>query len=224
MTILLKDGIIIKKSRSKCFITNLSRNETNILEKECLISLNNNFECICKKKKKNHFPTFIKIDDKDNIHMSYCGMNIKTLSRENWGIKEIQDLKDNTPLNIDDSEDQINCIIHNLKKNKIINLDNHLHGNNLCVLDKTIYMIDFGNATTPNNKKCEFILKRDWNNENIYYKYAKNDLIYILKSHEIPGNYNSNITNFDKQYDYTPFNYKNYINLRNNNVKKESVH
>ena len=49
----------------------------------------------------------------------------------------------------------------------------------------------------------------------------KNDLIYILKSHEIPGNYNSNITNFDKQYDNTPFNYKNYINVRNNNVKKD---
>ena len=58
MTILLKDGIIIKKSRSKCFITNLSRNETNILEKECLISLNNNFECICKKKKKKSFSYF----------------------------------------------------------------------------------------------------------------------------------------------------------------------
>jgi hypothetical protein len=87
MKILLKNGIIIKKSRIFCKITNLSKNEINILEKECLVSLNNNFECFCKKKKENHFPTFIKIDNEDNIHMSYCGIDIKTLSRENWGNK-----------------------------------------------------------------------------------------------------------------------------------------
>ena len=36
MTITLKDNIIMKKARRKCFITNLSRSETNNLEKECL--------------------------------------------------------------------------------------------------------------------------------------------------------------------------------------------
>lgn len=222
MTITLKDNIIMKKARRNCFVTNLSRSETNNLEKECLQLLNKNFECICKKKKFNHFPTFLKIDDEDKIHMTYCGINIKTLSRENWGIYDIQKLKDNKEIIINDAEDQINCILHNLKKNKIMNLDNHLHGNNLCILNNTIYMIDFGNAITPNNKRCEFIFKRNWKRDDIYYKYAEIDLKYILKSHEIPGNYRTNITNFDKQYDYTPFNYKTFINKRNKNIHNEN--
>ena len=49
-----------------------------MLEKECLETLNKNFECICKKKKKNHFPTFLRIDENDYIYMTYCGVNIKT--------------------------------------------------------------------------------------------------------------------------------------------------
>jgi len=223
MTIILDNNIIKKKSRGQCFITNLTRSETNELEKECLTTLNNNFECICTKKKRNHFPTFIKIDENDCIHMTYCGINIKTLYRENWGITDIQKFKGQNNINITDSEEQIKCIIQNLKNNNILNLDIHLHGNNLCILGNTIYMIDFGNALTAYNKKCNSILESDWKNEKIYYKYAEKDLIYILKSHEIPGKYNANIKNFDKQYDYTPFNYRNYIKLRNENVKKESI-
>ena len=70
MPIELINNTIKKRSRKKCFITNLTREETNILEKECLETLNKNFECICKKKKKNHFPTFLKIDDNDYIYMT----------------------------------------------------------------------------------------------------------------------------------------------------------
>ena len=224
MPIELNDNIIKKKSRRKCFITNLSRAETNELEKECLLTLNNNFKCYCKNKKKNHFPEFIKIDKEEYIYMKYCGVNIKTISRENWGIKDIQNLiKKNDSIHIKDAEDQIDCIIQNLKNNNIMNLDNHLHGNNLCILDNTIYLIDFGNAISKNNKKCNFILERDWKNSEIYYKYAKNDLIYILKAHQKPGNYKVDIENVDQQYDYTPFNYRKYIKLRNNNVKKEKI-
>jgi hypothetical protein len=218
MPIVFQNGIIIKTSRKKCFITNLTRAETNTLEKDCLTSLNRNFECICKHKKNNHFPEFIKIDNNERIHMTYCGVNIKTMSRENWGISEIQKYKESY-INIDDAEEQVNCIIYNLKKNGILNLDNHLHGNNLCILGNTIYMIDFGNAITPNNIKCKFILERDWGNLDIYYNFAKTDLIYILKSHEAPGKYNSNIMSFDNQYDYTAFNYTKYIKLRNKNIK-----
>jgi len=223
MPIELINNIIKKKSRKKCFITNLTRKETNILEKECLETLNKNFDCICKKKKKNHFPTFLKIDDNDYIYMTYCGVNIKTLSRDGWGPIDIQNIKTTNKIDIKDAEEQVDCIIYNLKKNNILNLDNHLHGNNLCILDNTIYMIDFGNAITPNNKSCNFILERDWKNEKIYYKYAKKDLIYILKSHQEPGNFDAHIENYDKQYDYTPFNHRKYIKVRNNNVKKENI-
>lgn len=151
----INEEVCLKSAKRNDWQTGMSRNVSLYHEIDILKRLNNNFECICKKKKKNHFPTFIDIKKNckefwGGVHgmkLSYCGKCLK------FGKKmfEIQGGKHGRFYNkaqedIDDIEEQINCICHNLKKNNIIQIDIGWAGNNLTIKDKTLHMIDFGLA------------------------------------------------------------------------------
>ena len=118
--------------------TKLTRKESVEYEKNILIRLNNNFECICKKKKDNHFPIYHKdmMTSRGDLGLvlSNCGNNLRQSPNQN----------------IDDIEDQIDCIVYNMKKSNIIQLDIGYNGNNLCVKNGTLSMIDFGQGVMDN--------------------------------------------------------------------------
>lgn len=163
--------------------TKLTRKEAVEYEKNILMRLNNNFECICKKKKDNHFPTFCKIitctaKGERNLglalELSDCGENLRRI-----GYEKKEDLK-----NIDDIEDQIDCIVYNMKKSNIIQLDIGYSGNNLCVKNGTLFMIDFGQGVMDKIVINEFFknaLKNEIFGEH-YYTLLKEQLLWIVKN------------------------------------------
>ena len=176
--------------------TKLTRKEAVEYEKNILIRLNNNFECICKKKKDNHFPTFCKIikcTPKRERHiglaleLSDCG---KTLRR--IGIEKRENLK-----NIDDIEDQIDCIVYNMKKSNIIQLDIGYSGSNLCIKNGILYMIDFGQAVMDNIVINDFFkktLKNEVFGEYYHTKILKEQLLWIVKNSGEAASDNSRVT------------------------------
>ena len=158
--------------------TKLTRKEAAEYEKNILIRLNKNFECICKKKKDNHFPIYHKDMMTGRGHLglvlSNCGNNLRRIGKE-----KMDDLK-----NIDDIEDQIDCIVYNMKKNNIIQIDIGYSGNNLCVKNGTLSMIDFGQSVMDNIAVNDFFknaLKNEIFGEH-YYTLLKEILLWIVKN------------------------------------------
>jgi len=139
----------------------LTRNEAYNLEKECLICINNNFECLCKIKQ-NHFPKLIDFDDeKYQFVLSNCGICIKEYNKSK---------KKN--IIIANKKEQVNCIIENLKKMNIIHLDMSTNGKNMCITeDGIISIIDFDIAIINNNSLSEQITK-------LYNQYTIKDNYY----------------------------------------------
>lgn len=163
--------------------TKLTRKEAVEYEKNILMRLNNNFECICKKKKDNHFPTFCKTvmvaiggetSGRLALELSDCGPNLRRIGQE-----KKEDLK-----NIDDIEDQIDCIVYNMKKSNIIQLDIGYSGNNLCIKNGILYIIDFGQGVMDKIAINEFFknaLKKEIFGEH-YYTLLKEQLLWIVKN------------------------------------------
>ena len=110
------------------------------LERRCLRLLNKNYECICKIKKE-HFPKIIKYNSKEyELELTHKGINVKRLILRKRKMK------------ISDASEQINCILYNLKKNKIRHLDIHDSGKNVCIDSAgTISLIDFDLAAIDEN-------------------------------------------------------------------------
>lgn len=129
-------NLIVYKRKNKIQKTK----ETFILEKKCLELLNMNYNCTCGENIK-HFPKILKTYDKFNIFiLTNNGYSFDNLNKKNK-IK----FKIKFNINIDN---QLDCIISNLKYNKIYHEDMVPDGRNLCVDNNgVISLIDFNIAS-----------------------------------------------------------------------------
>ena len=152
----------------------LTREQAFTLEKDCLTILNNNFECICNLKCSSHFPIIKElIEDKFTFILSNCGPDIKSYNKHNI-----------EKMHINNINEQIDCIIHNLEKNKIINFDLSKNGKNICVSKEGIIsMIDFDMAVIDNNILSTQLQKYydKQNKNNVYYDNCRKKLMIITK-------------------------------------------
>ena len=150
----------------------LTRTEAYNLEKECLACIKNNFECLCKIKH-NHFPELIEFDDeKYQFILSNCGISVKEYTK----------LKKNNII-ITNKEEQVNCIVENLKKMNIIHLDMSPNGKNMCINeDGIISIIDFDIAIINNNILSEQIKKlyNQYTIKDNYYDNVRKKILKIL--------------------------------------------
>jgi len=150
-------------SKTNNFYSSLSKKEEYILEKTCLEKINNKFKCLCKTKS-HHFPKLVSSNNGVLI-LSNCGVSInkyKTLIKN----KEID------PINIKNLDKQLDCIMYNLKRNKIKHLDMCMNGKNLCISTSGIIsVIDFNIACINNEYTTEKINIR-------LHSYGENDNIY----------------------------------------------
>ena len=139
----------IKKMRksSNNHYTKLSSRDTYLLEKKCLESLKENYNCSCLKKR-IHFPEIINTsEDNDNfiIEMSHLGKSLDKLSGGEVEKLKQQDMRLN---------DQINCILSNLKRAKVYHADMHISGKNMTISENgDLGLIDFDIAYLDNLKK-----------------------------------------------------------------------
>ncbi len=145
-----------------------------LVEKECLTALNNNFECICSRetlligetivmpKSRTHFPEIVESDEKElKFKLTHRGDTIESMchgENKNHGALDLTPLpflSDVRALAQQHRADkQIECIIYNLKLNKIIHLD--IGVNNLCInKDGDLSLIDFGTAISPSGRKAD---------------------------------------------------------------------
>ena len=134
MTIIKKPTREVKRSNG------LHLPEYFLLEKECLELIEKNYKCKCKKKR-SHFPKIVKSNlHKHEFELSDQGTSIDIL------------ITKNRKIDVPDIDEQLDCILDNLNRNKIRHLDLHDSGKNLCV-DKygTISLIDFDVASIGSN-------------------------------------------------------------------------
>ena len=165
--------MIIKKSKNNSKWNGLSIKNSFDLEYECLELINNNFKCKCKCQKNNHFPKIISCN-KDNFifELSDCGISLNNY-RQYVKQKKIK------PIKIVNLDEQIDCIISNLKEKKIKHLDMTLCGKNLCINSNGIIsLIDFDIAAIDDKFMSEKIKARDHDN---YYIWLKQRIINITK-------------------------------------------
>ena len=155
----------------------LTNKEQYILEKTCLEKLNNNFRCLCKNKC-NHFPKIISASG-GVLKLTNCGVslnNYKNYVKNN----EID------PIVIKNKEEQVNCILHNLEKNKVKHLDMVTNGKNLCVSETGVLsLIDFNIASINNEYKTDKIKNRlnTYGIENSKYNVVmKNKIMKTIKN------------------------------------------
>ena len=162
----------IIKSKSK--YNGLSKIESYELEYLCLSKLNENFVCICQNKDNHHFPKIINMNDSElKFTFSHCGTSLDKLKYE---------------IKILNCENQVDCIIHNLRKNNIIHLDMVSNGKNLCITDDGILsLIDFDIASIDNKYLSTKIEKRFTNYGNNYDDYITKfwqEILSILIKHK----------------------------------------
>ena len=129
--------------------TGLTRKEGFDLENDCLTILNSDFKCLCDVKC-SHFPKIISCNQNEyKFIFSNCGYSIDKYEL----LIKTNKIK---PITIKNMEEQIECIIYNLKKCKIKHLDMCPSGKNLCINEKGILsIIDFDIATINNKYKLE---------------------------------------------------------------------
>jgi len=147
----------------------LNREKAFQLEKSCLTKLNSNFECICNIKC-NHFPQIINdYPKKYTFLLTDCGFSL--------------DRDESNSIIVRNIEEQVNCIIHNLKKNKVKHLDMHISGKNICInKEGNISVIDFDYAVIDDNCLSDKIkTKLLMVNEN-YYENLKKKIINIISN------------------------------------------
>lgn len=120
----------------------LNQHNSFLLELSCLKKIEKHYTCICAVKK-THFPKIVKIDVKRRqIGLTNRGESVKDIIEKKINIKAIN------------VEEQLKCIIHNLKKRQIRHLDMAENGKNMCVNKKgTISLIDFDYASIGDKYK-----------------------------------------------------------------------
>lgn len=141
---------IIKKPTRKFKRSNgLELSEYIILEKDCLELIEKNYKCKCKQKR-SHFPKIIKFDRvRSEFELTDQGSSIDTM------------ITNKKRITVPDMDEQIDCILDNLSRNKIRHLDLHDSGKNVCV-DKagTISLIDFDVASVGSTFKSTTLHSR----------------------------------------------------------------
>lgn len=155
--------IIEKQVKNNYMWTGLSIKESYKLEKECLMRLSKKYECICSRKRQ-HFPIIKKYDDKINkLFLTINGISLDIINKLY-----------NITLNVQNVNEQINCILHNLKKSKIVHLD--LYPKNVCInLYGDISLIDFDISMIDNKPLTDKIKNR-------YLNYSDDKFMNNFKS------------------------------------------
>ena len=155
----------------------LSRKEEFLLEKTCLEKINSNFKCLCNNKAR-HFPQIVSSSN-GNLKLSNCGVSLNNY-------KNYLRNKEIDPIKISDLDQQIDCILENLKKNQIKQLDMCLDGKNLCVSKTGILsLIDFNIASINNSYTTEEIKRRLQNygmDDDSYKQYMKKRIMKTIKN------------------------------------------
>ena len=160
------------------FYTGLHSSNTNMLEIMCLDELKKNFKCNCNKKR-NHLPEILNTREnaKDYIiEMTHTGTAIKHLSKEKISKLKKKKLELNN---------QINCILANLKRAKVYHSDMHIDGKNmtmtddgdLCLIDFDISYID---NFKPKRSKTDKFIKRGKDKNNVSRKNSYKQFYDIL--------------------------------------------
>lgn len=171
----MKPVIKTTKDRIISISNGLTREQAFKLEHTCLKLLNKKFECICKKKS-THFPKIISLyPSMYEFTLSYCGRSIFDREKENIIIK------------IKNLEEQIDCIIHNLKKANVMHIDMVPNGKNLCLSRKGIIsVIDFDiavvNEKILSDKINEIYVDKYGGTRELYYEQFKQNIINICKN------------------------------------------
>ena len=134
---------VIKKNKINKY-TNLSGLNSFKLEEMCLNKLKQNYKCICKNKK-NHFPQIKNIKHTDyNVTLTLNDMGTSFNNLSNFQKKKFK------KVNFDE---QIDCILKNLKRAKVYHSDMHPDGRNLIINDNgDLGLIDYNIAYTPDFK------------------------------------------------------------------------
>ena len=148
--ITILDNIVTKK-----FYSTLSPEDRHRLgPRNCVcgkplpVLYKNEINILKKLKKYNHFPKLLSTDEKNlSYSMTYCGKNITYL-------KKVKKLK--IPKNW---EYQIKKINEALVRENLYN--NDISHNNICILEDTIYLIDFGCCQSLDVKLHENYDNRD---------------------------------------------------------------
>ena len=126
-----------------------------------------------------HFPILYKYDDINHTFvLSNCGKTIKYIKSPCTGkrIREYYHKNLNT---------QVDCILYNLKKNKIKHFDMY-NGRNLCINKKgVVSLIDFDTAVIDNNYLSETIKNRPENTNNYYEESYKRYMLEYLNQFNI---------------------------------------
>lgn len=127
----------------------------------------------------SHFPKIITCNlEKYKFILTNCGYSLDKYEL----LVKTKKIK---PIIIKNVDEQIECIIYNLKKCKIQHLDMVYNGKNICINNKGIIsLIDFDIASIDNNYKSEEIRNRangyDINNYYITLKKQLVDIIYKI--------------------------------------------
>jgi len=162
----------------------LTQDETYQLEKKCLTLLDKNYKCICNKKSR-HFPviqdpSYIKLKFEYTFSLSYCGECLDpnyTFDKNNHSYK------------ITNLDEQLSCIISNLKKSNIKHLDMHPSGKNLCISSSNILsVIDFGVASVNNHFLTPYFLEKRKVFGYHYYVGLKKKIAKIVKEKNLLPN------------------------------------
>ena len=91
------------------------------------------------------------------------------------------DREESNSIIVRDIEQQVNCIIYNLKKNKIKHLDMHISGKNICINKKGhLSVIDFDYAVIDDNCLSEKIKTKLLMVNQNYYENLKKKIINII--------------------------------------------
>ena len=144
----------IKKKKKKRVnpYSGLQASNTNMLERMCLDSLKKNFKCQCNKKRL-HFPEILSLDENDEqyfIEMTHKGKSILSIRK-----KDVNKLKEVNKLNGNKLEfnNQINCMLSNLRRSNVFHADMHSSGKNMTITDDgDLALIDFDIAYINNFK------------------------------------------------------------------------
>ena len=158
----------VKKLKNKIRWNGLNRKQSFILEYNCLKRLNENFKCICTQPS-SHFPKIISRKKYRKFVLSYCGKSLNI---------------NKTDIIIENMEEQIDCILHNLQISNIKHLD--MKSKNLCINDDGIIsVIDFDIAVIDNNPLSNKIKKffKKYSCED-YEKHLKQKIINIIKKNK----------------------------------------
>lgn len=106
-----------------------------------------------------HFPKLLEFDEKNHtITLEHCGDSLDRIKS----------------LKIDNLDEQIDSIVRCLQKYKIVHLDMHDSGKNICYKNNKIYLIDFDIAVIDGNPRNEKL-------KSLFEKYEENNFKKTIK-------------------------------------------